>query len=359
MKNERLLRLACGCVIALTALAAGYLAVRHLGAILFPFLFAFGVAFLLRPLILYVCRKSRASQPMVGILLFFLLVFVLLYAFVALAIYLGREASGALSALLEELNRDENVLSRFFGAVSSLQERFPFLQGAIFEGDMTLYDGIVRMARTLLTELSTKLTEGLTRVLGGLPRGVFAVTVSLLAMFYFFKDYNVITAALRDALPPAVRERLMGIKERLLDGMLRYARAYLLLLFLTFAELLAGLLVLGVDYAVLIALITAILDLLPVIGVGIVLIPWALGSFILGNSTLGVGLLVLYGVLYLVRQIIEPRIVSGMIGVHPLLTLIAVYAGYRLLGVAGMVLAPILAFLIKSVSHTEKAPLSE
>lgn len=349
MSSERLYRLAGYCVIGLGIGAAGYLVIAYLGGIFLPFLFAFGVAFLLRPFVLYVCRKSRASQPVVGIVLFLLLVFLLLYLFVGLALYLGNQASSAVTALMEELNREENFLSRFFDSVAALRERFSILQGPLFSEETTLYDGIVRLVRGFLAELSTRLTEGVARILSALPRGIFGVTVSLIAMFYFFKDYNRITVAMANCLPGGIRSRLHRFKERLLDGLVRYARAYLLLLLLTFAELLAGFLVLGVRYATLLALITAVLDLLPVIGVGIVLIPWALFSLIVGDTALAIGLLVLYLVLYVVRQILEPRLVSDVIGVHPLLTLFAVYAGYRLLGVVGMVLAPLLAFLLKAI----------
>lgn len=349
MKGERLYRTASWCLIGLTAAGAGYLALKYLSGILAPFLLALGVAVLLRPIVLYVCRKSRFSQPIIGILLFFILVFALLYALVALAVYLSGEARSALAALMGELNREENFLSRFFASVEDLRERFPILGGPLFGEGPTLYDGIVTVVRDLLTRLSASLTATVTRTLSALPGGLFAVSVSLIAMFYFFKDYTAVSAACLSHLPEAAGEWIRRIKHRLQDGVARYIRAYLLLMLLTFAELLAGFLVLDVDYAVLLALVTAILDLLPVIGVGIVLIPWAIFAFVIGDTALGIGLLVLYLILYVVRQIVEPRIVSGVIGVHPLLTLVAVYAGYRLLGVAGMILGPLVAYLVKSL----------
>lgn len=348
MKKEKLYRVAAWCVVLVSGGALGYLALAYLSGILLPFLAAFGVALLLRPIVLYLCRKSRFSQPIIGILLFFILVFILLYVLIALAVYLSQEAGAALSALLAELNREENFIQRFFASVEQWQERFPFLQGPLFSEGATLYDGIVRVAKNMLSELSAGLTAGVTRALSALPRGIFAVSVSLIAMFYFFKDYPKIVAVLMERIPERGKAWVRAVKHRLLEGMVRYLRAYLLLMFLTFAELLVGFLVLGINYAVLIALVTAILDLLPVIGVGIVLIPWAIFSFVVGETTLGIGLLILYLILYLVRQIIEPKLVSGVIGVHPLLTLFAVYAGYRLFGVAGMILGPLLAFLGKA-----------
>ena len=119
---------------------------------------------------------------------------------------------------------------------------------------------------------------------------------------------------------------------------------------LTAAELLIGFLLLSVDYAVLLALITAVLDALPVLGVGIVLIPYAILSFAMGNTVTGIGLLILYGVITVVRQIAEPRLVGKSLGLHPILMLIAFYAGWRLFGVAGVLIGPLLAMVIKSLA---------
>ena len=354
MKSEKLHRLASWCVIGLVVCILTYLFLTKLATVLLPFLFAFFVALLLRPIVLYFCKKSRLSQPSMGILLFFLLVLALTYLTVTLAVYLGGELRSAVASLLDELNAEENFLSRLFDSVEDLKARFPFLEGNLWSGDATLYDGIVKMAKSLLSDLSGKLTQGVTRKISALPNTIFAISVSLIAMFYCFKDYTKILEAVKGHIPVVWRTRLGIAKRRLMDGMSLYLRAYLFLMLLTFAELLAGFLVLDVDYAVLVALITTILDLLPVIGVGLVLIPWAIVSFILGDTTLGIGLIILYLVFYLVRQIVEPRLVSGAIGVHPLLTLLAVYGGYRLFGVAGMVLGPLAAFLIKALLEKEE-----
>lgn len=354
MKNEKLHRVASWCLIGLVGGVLAYLFLTKLATVLLPFLLAFFVALLLRPIVLYLCKKSRLSQPSMGILLFFLLVLALTYLIVTLTVYLGGELRSAVSSLMEELNAEENFLSRFFDSAESLKERFPFLEGNVWNGSDTLYDGIIKMVKGMLSDLSGRLTQGVTRKISALPDTVFAISVSLIAMFYFFKDYTKILSAISARIPAAWCERLHLAKARLTDGMSLYLRAYLLLMLLTFAELLAGFLVLGVDYAVLLALITAILDLLPVIGVGLVLIPWAIFSFVLGDTSLGIGLLILYLVLYLVRQILEPKLVSGAIGVHPLLTLLAVYGGYRLFGVAGLIFGPLVAFLIKALFEKEE-----
>lgn len=127
----------------------------------------------------------------------------------------------------------------------------------------------------------------------------------------------------------------------------RYLRAYLILLAITFLCLFVGFSILGVDYAFLLALLTAVVDMLPVLGVGTVLIPWAAVMLLQERFYLGFGLLILYGVMLILRQIMEPRLVGKSLGLHPVLTLFAGYAGWRLFGVIGMILGPPVAMLLR------------
>ena len=123
----------------------------------------------------------------------------------------------------------------------------------------------------------------------------------------------------------------------------------------TFLLLTAGLLVLQVDYPLLFGLAIALIDALPVFGSGTVLIPWGLMQFLRGKTFLGVGLLCLYGAAALTRTALEPRMLGKQMGLDPLLTLLALYAGYHFLGVLGMILFPIGALLAKQFwDHMEK-----
>ena len=132
----------------------------------------------------------------------------------------------------------------------------------------------------------------------------------------------------------------------------RMLRAYLLIMLITFGELAAGLLLLRVDYALFIAALVAVLDILPLIGSGGILIPWAVIALLRGDTPLGVGILLLYGVITVVRNIIEPKIVGGQIGLHPLVTISAMFFGIKVLGVGGILLGPIGALLLKHLNDT-------
>ena len=126
---------------------------------------------------------------------------------------------------------------------------------------------------------------------------------------------------------------------------------------ITFLELFTGLSILRVDYALPIAAIVAVLDILPVLGSGGILIPWAVVELILKNYSLCVGLFALYLVITIVRNIIEPRIVGSQIGLHPIITISSMYAGLKLFGFAGFILGPVAAILVKYLNDTGKIHL--
>ena len=128
-----------------------------------------------------------------------------------------------------------------------------------------------------------------------------------------------------------------------------YIKAYFLIMVLTFCEMLLGLSILGVDYAFIMAIVISVIDILPILGSGTVLIPWAIFAFLTSNTPLGVGLLILYAATLVVRQFAEPKIVGGAIGIHPLATLASVYIGLKFLGFLGIFIGPMTALLLREM----------
>ena len=173
------------------------------------------------------------------------------------------------------------------------------------------------------------------------------IAVTVIAGFYFCGDRRRIEQSLLSVLPASWRERIPPWRDRARQASFRYLRAYMLLLLLTFLELFVGLGLLRVDYAFLLAAVIAVVDLLPVLGVGTVLIPWAVGDLFNRRFSLGVGLLILYLAVSVLHQILEPKLVGKSLGLHPLLTLAAGYIGFRSFGILGMAAAPFAALLCK------------
>jgi predicted PurR-regulated permease PerM len=136
----------------------------------------------------------------------------------------------------------------------------------------------------------------------------------------------------------------------------KMVKSYATLIFVTFCEVSIGLNILkligvyGGGYIIAISVVTAIVDILPVLGTGTILIPWAVYSLFTGNVGLGIGLIVLYALITVIRQILEPRLVSMNVGIHPVITLLGMYLGVRLFGVFGIFILPITFFLIKALN---------
>lgn len=182
-----------------------------------------------------------------------------------------------------------------------------------------------------------------------LPQVIIFIFVTILATYFMSSDKNAILKFLEKQIPSNWVRRTRGISNNVFSAMFGWLRAQLIIMTITFTELTIGLLIIGIENSLLLALIIAVIDILPVLGAGTVLVPWAIINLILGNTKLGLSLFLLYVIILFVRQLIEPKIVGQQIGVHPLLTLFGMYIGLKAFGVAGMILGPLTVVLLKHV----------
>lgn len=226
-------------------------------------------------------------------------------------------------------------LDRLTAAGDALSARFPFSLGETL--------------RPALGEAAAFLLRAGGAWASALPGFLAAALVAVVAAYGFAGDPEGIRAAAVRYLPPPVIRALGRIRTGVLSVSFGYLRAYLLLLLLTFLLLAAGLSLLSVPYACLVAACVALADFLPVIGVGTVLVPWALFSLAGGDARTGAGLLVLFFTVTVVRQFVEPKLVGHTCGIHPLLSLFSAYAGLKLAGFAGLILAPSAAAVAKGL----------
>ena len=133
-----------------------------------------------------------------------------------------------------------------------------------------------------------------------------------------------------------------------------YLKAEISLILVSFVISLIGLYILqftgfNIEYPLLMALAIGFVDALPILGSGTIMLPWAVISALNGDLNLGIGIIVLWVIMSVVRQILEPKIVSGNIGIHPIFTLIAMYTGFKVIGIMGMLIGPIVLIILKSI----------
>ena len=203
----------------------------------------------------------------------------------------------------------------------------------------------------------TRLPQLVGALFGRLPGILLFVCVTLIASVYFALDLEKINGAVLSLFPPKWADRLKRIKAGMMKTGFAYLRAYLLLMGLTFVMLLVAFWLAPIPYALLLSFLFALVDVLPVLGVGTMLVPWGLFCLLFGQTGRGVILLVLYAVILVVRQFAEPKIVGARLGIPPLMTLVYLYAGVVIFGFWGILLGPILGALLHSNRHLLKKQL--
>lgn len=183
----------------------------------------------------------------------------------------------------------------------------------------------------------------------GLPGFITIILVAGVATFFVSRDKAIIAAFVYSLIPRKLVRPTSTVIGEVSKALVGFFRAQTILISITTILAILGLNILQVDYALTIGIIVGLLDLLPILGPGAVFIPWALIVLLLGQLKLGVSLLILYGILIGVRQLIEPKILSQQIGLHPLATLMALYLGLQLLGVWGIIIGPFLVIVGKAI----------
>lgn len=331
-------------VILYGALAVGAAAV--LGPWLAPFLLAFALAAALEPAVALLERKAHLPRRWAALVCALLLAAVLLGGTALLARRLWLEAG----VLLERLPALLGRLSGMGGTLDRLAYR---LTVAAPPGAKALLTSLFTAAQAQLTSLAGDLSSWIGRWCAGLltalpGAGLFLFT-ALLATYFFSAGRPEVLAFLRRQIPVRFLPRLDALWVQLKSALGGWLRAQAILMGLTFGVLSLGLLVMRVELAILIAAGVALLDALPVFGTGTVLLPWAVVSALGGNLGRAAALLCLYGAVWMLRSLLEPKLVADRVGLHPLAALIAMYGGFTLFSVAGMILAPIAAVVLKQL----------
>ena len=307
----------------------------------FPFLLGYLISRLahrFRP------RKWNATiSGIFSVSVVFLLLSVLLWLLFRFLFAEGQTLARKLPHLLEELSPSLELIYR---KLLSLTERLPDgLSLPAAQWVERLFTG----GSVFLSSLSEWLLSGAAGLLSRIPNLILFILTTLLSAYFFAVDPRGIGSFFRKHIPQSRLEKGTALLHRLRGAIGGYAKSQLYLSAVSFGLCALGLLLLGYSRAFLWAIPIALIDALPVFGTGVILIPWGLLSFLRGDTQIGIGLLLLYGAVSITRTILEPRFLGKQIGLHPLLTLLSLYGGFRLFGVPGMVLLPIGVMMLKQV----------
>ena len=344
--------------VAYWAIIAGiaYLILRYLLNLLLPFVIALLVAWILRPLSrLYRKRAARVASALIvlTVLLFYLLIGVLA----------GLVLVDLLTGLAAYLDKLPNVytqtiepgLKNLYASAQALAARFdPSVADVV---NMVLPQ-VISSVGGAVTNFSVSAVGKLTGLVSSLPSALISALITVIASFFTAVSYDSMKAFLQRNLPAKFTETAGYAIHSFRSIIRQYGKSYLLVMLITFGELTLGLLIIGVRRPLLIAALIAIFDIFPVVGAGTILVPWSIISLIQGKGLQALGLAILYVVILVVRQFLEPKVVGKQVGLPPLVTLLCMFAGTSLFGVWGLFGLPIGAAILVNLNNDPNVPIN-
>ena len=312
-----------------------------------PFLIAFIISLIIEPIIKKMMKKFKISRRLSSIIVFI----------ITFGIIIGLLSWGIATLISESTN----LLSGFndyylkaYNQIQNLLAKFDFNKLKISE---ELLNIIKTSSFSLLEKISTYFQNILTKTITGItsiPTIAIYFAITILALYFICTDKIYMLDELEHHLPEKwMKELTKHIRElaKVLGG---YLKAQATLILISFIICLIGLYILyfaglNVGFPLIIALGISFVDALPILGSGTIMIPWGIISGLNGDLKLGISIIVLWIIMSVVRQFIEPKIVSGNIGIHPIFTIVAMYTGFKFLGILGMFIGPIVLIILKNV----------
>ena len=342
--------------IAFAAMICGivFLAYRYALRLMAPFIIAFFIVSIVHPLIR---RLKKVMKTEHGIVSF--LVMLIIYALIGFGLF-------ALIMNLVFRLRDGFVLFAEFYEYSMSPAIMQFWENLsaffadspdLLEGIITLQDAFTGASQTLVSTLSQRGTQIFTSFTSGLANFLVSFIFTIILSFFISIQYDNVVSFIKAQLPDKIQRNIAETKEIFRTAVLRYMLAVLKIQVITFCILTVGLLILRIPNVFLIAAGIALLDALPVFGTGTVLIPWSVIELIRGNFPLAIGLIILYLIITLTRNIVEPKIVGDNLGLNPIVALMTIYLGWRLFGIFGMIMMPIITQIVLELHRRGKFKL--
>ncbi len=311
-----------------------------------PFLLAFLAAWALSPLVRWLHGKLGLSRNILSLAL-------LLLVFAALGALLWSLFTGILREVVSLAGNWEALVASLQSVVDRLGVLFSRGMAHLPASARATADSLVEQffqwLETVIPRFLTAVVDKGTSLVTALPSFAVASIVFVMACYFIVSDFPHLRTSLVDRLPQGPRYVLSLIRRAVSAGFGGYIRAELILSAGVFVILLAGFFLIHQPYALLLALALAVLDFIPILGSGTVMVPWAVIDLFTGQLRHAVGLMVVWGLVALFRRVGEPKVLGNQTGLSPLLSLASVYVGMQLAGVAGMILGPVLCLVVLNV----------
>ncbi len=323
-----------------TVAAIIYIVFRFLAVYLFPFIIGLVIAVLVQKPSAFISKHTKMKKGMCAMILVIISYLITIVLIGAIGYFIYSQGYRLASDIPYYVEKLSYTFSQFGDKINDVIINMP----------SEARESIQNIVNNLITNIGTTATKWIPEFAASValntPEFIVVVIVTVVASCYIAKDLDKLKKLAKKIVKPKYINLISDVKQIIYNNVFKLIKSYAIIMVITFAELAVGLLILGIKNAVLIAVMISVVDILPVLGCGTVLIPWGIISLIQGNYLIGVGLLVLYIIILVVRNIIEPRIIGGQVGLHPLVTLITIFIGFRLLGVIGIFILPIAAIVL-------------
>lgn len=338
-----LIILGAGIIFALPAISRFII---YLFRLFMPFVFAYVFALIVDPIVRRLQRQIKMPRNVTA----WLVILVLIGVVGGGISWAGYKIVSEIRTLFNNMPQIyQNLLIAIDNIKNSLQGFYDILPFNIQQSLSEITTQFTQAVAELINTKSLPFVTGAGSFAKSLPKVFISLIVFVLSTFFMISDLERVKAFVKKPFSSRTLEKIASVSYQIKTYLGGYIKAQGTIMLVVFLVLLLSLGLLDVDFALLIALGTAFLDALPFFGSGAVLWPWSLISFISGDVRMGICAIVIYVVIFVLRQLIEPKIVSKNIGTNPLMTLISMYLGYRLLSVGGMILGPIIMLLIISL----------
>ena len=333
-------------LILLATLAVLYLSFK-LAIFYIPFLIAFIIAVMVEPLIKLIVKKTHITRKKVAVFVI-IIIFAIIIGIVCWgAFILITESANLLQKLNVYIDFGTEKVNEYIDKIKTREIKVPEQVISIMENSS---DKIINTITNFIYNVLTKVTH----IIALVPEFAIYTFITILATYFICTDRMYIIDQMEHHLPSLWAKKIGIHLRNIIKSLGDYLKAEVILIIISFFIVLIGLYILkftgnNIQYPLLAALGIGIVDALPILGSGMVMIPWAIIVGINGNLSLGIYIMIVYIVATIVRQLIEPKIVSHNIGIHPIFTLIAMYTGFKLSGVLGLFIGPIIFIILKNI----------
>lgn len=339
-------------IILLSALTLFYTA-----KVTYPFIIGFAIAFMINPIVNFLQRKARFPRALAVIVTLIAIVSI----FAGLITLLVAEIVSGANYLSDNVPKQLDTIIQFSEdffetKILPLYNKVSVMFNDLGAGQQqSIMENIQNLGTTIATNVGDFIQDffrNFPAIIGWFPNAATVLIFSTLATFFISNDWYRLQGFVHRLAPNKVKESSSTVFIDLKKALFGFIKAQFTLISITTVIVLVGLLILRVDYAITIALVTGLVDILPYLGSGAVFVPWIIYEAIAGEISLAIGLGVLYIVVIVQRQIMEPKVLSSSIGLDPLATLISLFVGYKLIGFFGLIAGPVMLVIINTLHRS-------